>query len=74
MNSPSLHDIFDLGEIRYIAQVVPECYPDEPLPVLKNWTAEEREAYCGIYTKTRLFQYAYGGGWSRRVDNYFSKR
>lgn len=49
----SLFNIFDLGDNRYTAQVVPECYPHERQPALKNWSEEEREAYCGVYTSLR---------------------
>lgn len=35
----------------YRAWVIPDMYPDERQPRLENWTAEDREAFCGIYTK-----------------------
>jgi hypothetical protein len=35
----------------YRAWVVPEMDPEQPQPVLSNWSVEELEAYCGIYGK-----------------------
>jgi len=46
-----MFSVFDLGDPRYIAQVVPESFPGEKQPVLKNWPAEDLEMYCGIYGK-----------------------
>lgn len=43
-------DVFDLGDPRYIAQVLPELHPEQPQPRLANWPTEEREMYCGEYT------------------------
>ena len=43
--------IFDLGDQRYIAQVVPESFPGEKQPVLKNWPTEDLEMFCGIYVR-----------------------
>ena len=37
----------------YRAHVFPDLYPDEPQPVLSNWSDEDLEAYCGIYTAER---------------------
>lgn len=42
-------DVFDLGDPRYIAQVMPELHPEQPQPRLDNWSTEEREMYCGEY-------------------------
>jgi hypothetical protein len=42
-------NVFDLGDNRYTAQVVPDCYPHERQPALANWSYEELEMYCGIY-------------------------
>lgn len=42
-----MNSIFDLGDQRYIAQVVPESFPGEKQPVLKNWSDEDREMFCG---------------------------
>lgn len=50
----SLSTIFDLGDDRYIAQVVPGVYPNERQPVVSNWSEEDREMYCGIYTTERI--------------------
>jgi len=33
----------------YRAWVAPDLFPNERQPVLKNWPAEDLEAYCGIY-------------------------
>lgn len=33
----------------YRAWVYPEIFPDQRQPVLKNWTAEDLEEYCGTY-------------------------
>ena len=52
----SLIDIFDLGDDRYTAQVVPEAFPAQPQPQLANWSAEEREAYCGEYSPGRVIE------------------
>lgn len=49
----SLHDIFDLGDDRYTAQVVPDAYPAQPQPRVSNWSEEDREAFCGEYTPER---------------------
>ena len=46
-----MNSIFDLGDQRYIAQVVPESFPGERQPVLKNWPAEDLEMFCGIYVR-----------------------
>ena len=35
----------------YRAQLVPELYPNYKPFLVHNWTAEEREMYCGIYGK-----------------------
>jgi hypothetical protein len=51
----NIFNIFDLGDNRYTAQVVPECYPHERQPALKNWSEEEREAFCGGYSKQRRY-------------------
>jgi hypothetical protein len=48
-------DIFDgalngmPGIEMYRAWVFPDMYPDERQPVLSNWSAEDLEAFCGIY-------------------------
>ncbi|MGW6624256.1 hypothetical protein ACWF99_23830 [Nocardia sp. NPDC055002] len=33
----------------YRAQIAPELFPHEKPMRIENWSAEEREAYCGIY-------------------------
>lgn len=33
----------------YRSWLYPELYPDERPAVLHNWTAEDKEMYCGIY-------------------------
>jgi hypothetical protein len=59
---PALSSIFDLGDPRYIAQVVPELYPRQPQPVLSNWPAEDREAFCGEYGQPCTCEYPYPVG------------
>lgn len=53
-----MNNIFDAtfngmggGEL-YRAQLVPELYPAQlkPHPRFENWSDEDKEAYCGIYT------------------------
>jgi hypothetical protein len=48
-----MNSVFDLEE-RYVAQLVPEAYPGVPQPVLKNWSDEDLEAYCGIYNRKEI--------------------
>ncbi len=48
-----MDDVFELGDPRYAAQVMPELYPKERQPVLANWSEEDREMYCGEYTPGR---------------------
>ena len=38
--------LFDLPE-RYVAQFVPDAFPDQPQPRLQNWSEEDIEMYCG---------------------------
>lgn len=45
-------DVFDLGDPRYAAQVMPELFPKERQAVLKNWSTDDLEMFCGIYTTT----------------------
>lgn len=52
-NEGSLVDITDLGDVRYTAQVMPELYRNQPQPRLENWSEEDLEMYCGIYTDER---------------------
>lgn len=33
----------------YRAWVVPDLFPDQKQPRLENWSAEDLEAFCGIY-------------------------
>jgi hypothetical protein len=33
----------------YRAWVIPDLYPNERQPRLENWSAEDKEAFCGIY-------------------------
>ena len=33
----------------YRAQLTPDLFPHERPMMIQNWSAEEREAYCGIY-------------------------
>lgn len=33
----------------YRAQVFPELFPHEKRMLIENWSAEDREMYCGIY-------------------------
>ncbi|ERB55296.1 hypothetical protein N806_29765 [Rhodococcus sp. P27] len=35
----------------YRSWTIPEMFPDQPQPRLENWSAEDLEAYCGIYAK-----------------------
>lgn len=35
----------------YRAQLVPELFPNQKPFRIENWSAEEREMYCGIYGK-----------------------
>ncbi|MFI7678527.1 hypothetical protein [Actinophytocola sp. NPDC049390] len=68
----SLHDIFDLGDDRYTAQVVPDAYPAQPQPRLSNWSAEDREAFCGEYPEERLHHYGPDpghGGLTRHIGS-----
>ncbi|QHB38081.1 sigma-K factor [Mycobacterium phage Noelle] len=37
----------DDGMAMYRAQVFPELYPDEKPMLIENWSAEDRELYCG---------------------------
>jgi hypothetical protein len=46
----ALIDVLDLGDPRYIAELAPEAFPNQRRAVVANWSVEEREAYCGIYT------------------------
>ncbi len=50
----SIHNVFDQGLLgehsdRYRAQVMPELYrqPRQFQPVLANWSAEDKAAFCG---------------------------
>jgi hypothetical protein len=50
-------NIFDIGSVSaqqemYQAWTMPELFPDERQPVLRNWHPEDLAAYCGgQYTK-----------------------
>lgn len=48
--------IWDLGDDRYTSQVFPELFRDPKPARVENWSAEEREMYCGIYTDDRKRQ------------------
>lgn len=37
----------------YRGWVFPELYPNQPQPRLENWSAEELELDCGIYSPER---------------------
>lgn len=37
----------------YRAQLVPDLFPNQKEFLVWNWTAEEREMYCGIYERER---------------------
>ena len=37
------------GSEFYRSQVFPELFPHEKPMIIDNWTAEEREMYCGVY-------------------------
>lgn len=39
------------GSEFYRSQVFPELYPHEKPMLIDNWTAEERQMYCGIYER-----------------------
>jgi len=46
-------NIFDpefSGLEMYRAWVMPEMYPNQPQPRLENWSKEDLEMYCGVYT------------------------
>ncbi|WP_228798435.1 hypothetical protein [Nocardia cyriacigeorgica] len=34
----------------YRAWVMPELYPNQPQPRLENWSKEDLEMYCGVYS------------------------
>lgn len=42
----------------YRAQVTPELFPHEPRVRIENWSDEEREMFCGIYTDARRAELA----------------
>lgn len=54
-------NIFDIGAVgvrhdMYKAWVVPDLYPNEPQPVLKNWHPEDLAAFCGgEYTQRKEY-------------------
>lgn len=37
----------------YRSQVVEDVYPGQPRMRIENWSDEDREMYCGIYTPER---------------------
>lgn len=48
-----MNNIFDglfSGFDMYRAWVIPELYPHEPQPRLENWSKDDLEMYCGIYS------------------------
>jgi len=54
-----IHNIFDPvfnglgGGEMYRAAVIPDLYPDQKPWRLENWSEDERELDCGIYTPER---------------------
>jgi hypothetical protein len=50
-----MHGLFDGtfngmgGSEMYRSWLVPELYPHQKQPRLENWSADDLEAYCGIY-------------------------
>lgn len=45
--STNLFDITIARSDMYRSWVIPENYPEERPAIISNWSAEDREAYCG---------------------------
>ena len=41
------------GREMYMAWVMPDLFPHQPKPRLENWSEQELEYDCGIYTPER---------------------
>lgn len=39
----------------YRAQVFPELFPHQKRMLIENWSAQDREMYCGIYEYQEVF-------------------
>jgi hypothetical protein len=63
-------DVFELGDPRYAAQVMPELFPKERQPVLANWSEEDREMFCGEYTNARRDGVLLDATFGRMTDHY----
>jgi hypothetical protein len=53
---PNIFDPLFSGLARasmYRSWVFADLFPDEPQPVLNNWTAEDLQAFCGIYSEVK---------------------